>query len=58
VKGNHVEHWLNGYKVVEYEIGSPEMNKLLEESKLTNNHGYRKSTNGLIMFQHHGQIMV
>ena len=55
VKGNHVEHWLNGDKIVEYEIGSPEMSKLLKESKFSNNPGYGTSTDGLIMFQHHGQ---
>jgi hypothetical protein len=55
VKGNHVEHWLNGNKVVEYEIGSPEMTRLLAESKFKNNPNYGKSTDGLIMFQHHGQ---
>jgi hypothetical protein len=55
VKGNHVEHWLNGNKIVEYENGSPDMNKLLAASKFKNNPGYGKSTDGLIMFQHHGQ---
>lgn len=55
VKGNHVEHWLNGAKVVEYENGSPEMTKMLSASKFRNNPSYGKSTNGLIMFQHHGQ---
>ena len=55
VKGNHVEHWLNGVKVVEYNIGSPEMTKLLAESKFKNNPGYGTSTDGIIMFQHHGQ---
>jgi Domain of Unknown Function (DUF1080) len=55
VRGNHVEHWLNGVKVVEYENGSPEMNALLAHSKFKNNPGYGTSTDGLIMFQHHGQ---
>ena len=55
VKGNHVEHWINGIKVVEYENGSKEMTKMLAASKFKNNPDYGKSTNGLIMFQHHGQ---
>lgn len=55
VNGNHVEHWLNGNKVVEYENNSAAMNKMLAESKFKNNPGYGKSPNGLIMFQHHGQ---
>jgi hypothetical protein len=55
VNGNHVEHWINGDKVVEYEMESPEMTKLLAESKFSNNPNYGKSPNGLLMFQHHGQ---
>ncbi len=55
VNNNHVEHWLNGRKVVEYEIGSPQMTALLKESKFSNNPGYGTSPDGLIMFQHHGQ---
>jgi len=55
VKGHHVEHWLNREKVVEYEMGSPEMNKLLKESKFSSNPNYGKSPDGLIMLQHHGQ---
>lgn len=55
VKDAHVEHWVNGNKVVEYEMGSPEMNKLLKESKFSNNPDYGKSPDGFIMLQHHGQ---
>ena len=55
VNGNHVEHWLNGNKVVEYEMGSPAMDALLKNSKFKGNPKYGKSSNGLIMFQHHGQ---
>lgn len=55
VNNNHVEHWLNGTKVVEYEIGSPALNELISQSKFKNNPKFAKSTDGLIMLQHHGQ---
>ncbi|GGB83551.1 3-keto-disaccharide hydrolase [Dyadobacter sediminis] len=55
VNNNHVEQWLNGVKVVEYQIGSPQLNQLISSSKYKNNPKFAKSTNGLIMFQHHGQ---
>lgn len=57
VKGNHVEHWLNGKKIVQYETGSDEMKKLLANSKFKDNPHYGTSPNGVIMFQHHGQQM-
>ena len=51
----HVEHWLNGVKVLEFEIDSPEMKKLLAESKFRDNPGFHSDKEGHIMFQHHGQ---
>ena len=55
VQANHVEHWLNGAKVVEYEIGSPALKQLISQSKYKDNPRFAQSTNGLLMFQHHGQ---
>lgn len=55
VKNGHVEQWLNGVKVVQYQVGSAELTKLISESKYKDNPKFAKSTSGHIMFQHHGQ---
>jgi len=55
VNKGHVEHWLNGAKVVEYQIGSDSLNQLINNSKFKENPKFAKSTIGHIMFQHHGQ---
>jgi hypothetical protein len=53
VKGSHVEHWLNGQKVVEYERGSADWNERLAASKFTKWPMFAKSTMGHIVFQDH-----
>jgi hypothetical protein len=55
VNHGHVEQWLNGKKVVEYELGSKELTDLINGSKYKNNPNFAKSVSGHIMFQHHGQ---
>jgi len=35
VRGNHGEHWLNGQKVVEFDLGTARMDSLLAASKVT-----------------------
>ncbi|MEO5561800.1 MAG: DUF1080 domain-containing protein [Chitinophagaceae bacterium] len=55
VNKNHVEHWLNGKKVLEYEVGSDKLNQIISDSKFKSNPAFGKSINGLLMFQHHGQ---
>lgn len=54
-KSGHVEHWLNGIKVLEFEIGSPAMDSLLSVSKFKENPTFHSDKEGHIMFQHHGQ---
>lgn len=55
VNHGHVEQWINGDKVVEYEIGSENLNNLISKSKYKTNPNFAKSTTGHIMIQHHGQ---
>lgn len=51
--GNHIEHWLNGTKVLEIEIGSPDWNERFQKSKYSEieNYGTKASW---IQFQDHG----
>ena len=53
-KGSHVEHWLNGTKVVEYEINSSEWKKLKTGSKWKDAKGYGIAQRGHIDLQDHG----
>ena len=53
VKGNHVEHWLNGKKMLEIEIGSKDWQKRFAESKYTKHEGFGTWT-GPILLQDHG----
>lgn len=53
VRGNHVEHWLNGKKVVEFELGSPETTELIAGSKFKGMPKFAKQPGGHIVLQHH-----
>ena len=54
VKGNHVEHWLNGEKVVECELWSDDWNQRLAKSKFNGWKQFGKSPQGHIALQDHG----
>ena len=53
-RGSHVEHWLNGTKVVEYELGSPDWEAKVAASKFRQWPGYGRATSGHIALQDHG----
>jgi len=53
VRGNHVEHWLNGRKVVEYELGSAALEKMISGSKFKDMPRFAKEKTGHIALQHH-----
>ena len=54
VEGNRVEHWLNGVKVVAYELGSAEWSDKVRSSKFNQWPEYGKATKGHIGLQDHG----
>ena len=60
VRGNHVEHWLNGVKVVEYEFGSADWKQRVAASKFAKYPHYGLAVSGLIGLQgdHPGSLEV
>lgn len=50
----HVEHWLNGEKVVEFEDGSPDFMERYKKSKWPDYPGWNKFKTGSIGLQDHG----
>jgi cytochrome c len=54
VRGAHVEHWLNGEKLLEYELWSPEWEALVAGSKFRALERYGRLREGRIALQDHG----
>lgn len=50
----HGEHWLNGVKVVEYDIDSPEFNALYQKSKYAKHENFTNHKIARIVLQDHG----
>jgi Domain of Unknown Function (DUF1080) len=54
VRGNTVEHWLNGKKVLTYQLDSPALRAAIEQSKFKGIDRFGKLQNGHILLQDHG----
>ena len=57
VRGDHVEHWLNGVKVLAYECGSDAVKVAVAESKFKDTPGFGDKIKGHILLQdHHSEV--
>lgn len=57
VKGNDVEHWLNGHKIVSYSFRSPDWFQRVAESKFSTMPDYGLAREGHIALQDHGDAV-
>ncbi|MFM8706029.1 MAG: DUF1080 domain-containing protein [Planctomycetia bacterium] len=54
LRGNHLEHWLNGRKVVETDLGTDAWKSMLAESKFKDWKQFGAAPQGMICLQDHG----
>jgi hypothetical protein len=54
VAGNHVEHWLNGAKILEYTLDTPEVKAQIAKSKFKEIEDFDKALDAHILLQDHG----
>jgi len=57
VKGNKVQHWLNGQMTVEYERGNEAWRELVKKSKFKDSPGFGEVQEGRILLQDHGNMV-
>jgi hypothetical protein len=53
VKGNHVEHWINGYKLIEYDKGTKAWDEMIRQSKFAKVKNFAGGDGGHILLQDH-----
>lgn len=57
VRGAHVEHWMNGVKLLEYELWSEDWDKRMKASKFAKMPGYGRAKRGHLVLQDHGNLV-
>ena len=57
VKGTHVEHWMNGVKLLEFEQFSPDWYARLKASKFAKMPPYGRHMRGHLVLQDHGALV-
>ena len=57
VDGTRIEHWLNGWKLLEYELGSDAWKELVAKSKFKDMKAYGSLRKGHISLQDHGDVV-
>jgi hypothetical protein len=60
VRGNHVTYWMNGRRIIDYDLGSPEWKKRVAASKFSAYPGYGRAPEGFIGIQgnHPGSVAI
>ncbi len=53
-KGDHIEHWLNGRKILEYELHTADWQARVAKSKFARHPQYGAASKGHIILQDHG----
>ena len=56
VHGNHVEHWLNGVKVVEYDFGSEALKAAVAKSKFKGTNWGKEPLGYIALQDHHEEV--
>jgi hypothetical protein len=56
-RGGHGEHWLNGEKVLVFDLGTPQMEELVAASKYRDIPGFAEKRRGHIVLQDHGDAV-
>lgn len=55
-KGNHIEHWINGEKVIDVEYGSTEWQTAFSESKYKKHKGFGTWTGPILLQDHYDKV--